>query len=137
MCSYCKRPDENTCNVRIKTLPTLATSLKQMKYLEPTLETYVYSYCNIPIYFYNIDTKHLQHTLKHLKYLKHIVVICAFQRKHLLAASANGGSLTCGGHRCARWGHGARRQHGAGQRHTTVGWGQLRWRRCIGRVGDA
>jgi hypothetical protein len=35
-----------------------------MKYLEHTLKTYVYSHCNmcnIPIYFYNIKMKHLQH----------------------------------------------------------------------------
>ena len=35
-----------------------------MKHLEHTLETYVYSHCNmcnIPIYFCNIKMKHLQH----------------------------------------------------------------------------
>ena len=39
---------KNTCNIR----------LEQMKHLEHTLETYVYSHynmCNIPIYFRNID----------------------------------------------------------------------------------
>jgi hypothetical protein len=37
-----------------------------MKYLEHTLETYVYSHCNmcnISIYFCNIHLKHLKHTL--------------------------------------------------------------------------
>jgi len=36
-----------------------------IKYLEHTLETYVHSHCNmcnIPFYFCNTDTKHLQHT---------------------------------------------------------------------------
>ena len=36
-----------------------------MKYLERTLATYVYNYCNmcnITIYFCNIHMKHLQHT---------------------------------------------------------------------------
>ena len=36
----------------------------EMKHLEHTLETYVYSHhnmCNIPIYFCNIKMKHLQH----------------------------------------------------------------------------
>jgi hypothetical protein len=45
----------NTCNIR----------LEQMKHLEYTLETNVYSHynmCNIPIYFCNIDIQHLQHT---------------------------------------------------------------------------
>ena len=38
-----------------------------MKYLERTLATYVYNYCNmgsITIYFCNIHMKHLQHTTK-------------------------------------------------------------------------
>jgi hypothetical protein len=37
----------------------------QIKYLEYTFEIYVYSHCNmcnIPIYFCNTDTNHLQHT---------------------------------------------------------------------------
>jgi hypothetical protein len=41
-----------------------------MKHLDHTLETYVYSHCNmcnISIYFCNINIKHLQH-LKHLKH---------------------------------------------------------------------
>jgi hypothetical protein len=36
-----------------------------MKHLKQTLAAYVYSHCNIcniPIYFYNIYMKHLQHT---------------------------------------------------------------------------
>ena len=43
------------------------TRLKQMKHSEHTLETYVYSHCNmcnISIYFCNILMKHLQHTSK-------------------------------------------------------------------------
>jgi hypothetical protein len=47
----------NTCNIR----------LEQMKHLELTLKTYMYSYyniCNIPIYFCNIDIQHLQYTSK-------------------------------------------------------------------------
>jgi hypothetical protein len=39
--------ESTSCNVR----------LKQMKYLEHTLATYVYSHCNIC----NIQIKHLQH----------------------------------------------------------------------------
>ena len=61
-----QHPDENTCNIR----------LIQMKHLEHTLETYVYNHCNmcnIPIYFCNIDIKHLQIPLKHQKHLKHTV----------------------------------------------------------------
>jgi hypothetical protein len=50
-----QQSDKNICNIR----------LEQMKHLENTLETYVYSnynMCNIPIYFCNIDKQHLQHT---------------------------------------------------------------------------
>jgi hypothetical protein len=55
--------------------------LKHMKYLEHTLELYVYNHynmCNIPIYFCNIDIQDLQIPLKHLKYLKHTLVTCGF-----------------------------------------------------------
>jgi hypothetical protein len=41
-----------------------------MKHLEYTLETYMYKHChmcNIPIYFCNIDIKHLQHTFETLE----------------------------------------------------------------------
>ena len=41
-----------------------------MKYLEHTLETYVYSHyniCNMSIYFYNIDIQYLQHTSETLE----------------------------------------------------------------------
>jgi hypothetical protein len=44
-----------------------------MKYLEHTLETYVYSHYNmynISIYFCNIDIQHLQHTSKTSKILE-------------------------------------------------------------------
>jgi hypothetical protein len=52
-CMYIQYPDKKTCNIR----------LEQVKHLEHTLETYVYSHynmCNILIYFCNIDI-HLQH----------------------------------------------------------------------------
>jgi hypothetical protein len=52
-----------------------------MKYLEHTLETYVYSHCNmcnIPIYLCNIDIKHLQHTPETSEILKTSLVTCAF-----------------------------------------------------------
>jgi ABC-type lipopolysaccharide export system ATPase subunit len=45
-----------------------------MKHLEPTFEIYVYNHCNmyniIPIYFCNIDVKHLQHISKTSKTLE-------------------------------------------------------------------
>ena len=50
-----------------------------MKYLEPTLETYMYSHCNmcnILVYFCNIDVKHLQNTFETSETLE----IYAFQR---------------------------------------------------------
>jgi hypothetical protein len=34
--------------------------------------------CNIPIYFCNIDVKHYNTPLKHLKHLKHTLATCAF-----------------------------------------------------------
>ena len=76
--------DDNTCNIR----------LIEMKHLEYTIETYVYShcnmcnipiyFCNISIYFCNIDIKHVQHTYETLE-----TYVCnmLFQRKHLLVAS--------------------------------------------------
>jgi hypothetical protein len=56
-----------------------------MKHLEPTLETFVYSYCNmcnIPIYFCNSDVIHWQQ--RPLKRLKHTLATCAFQRNIIL-----------------------------------------------------
>jgi hypothetical protein len=53
-----QHPDETPANIRLK---------KQMKHSEHTLETYMYSHCNmcnILIYFCNIKMKHLKH-LKH------------------------------------------------------------------------
>ena len=44
-----------------------------MKHLENTLETYVYScynMCNTPIYFYNIDIQHLQHSSEIFDYIE-------------------------------------------------------------------
>ena len=52
-----------TCNIH----------LKQLKYLEQTLATYVYSHCNICnilIYFCNIRMKHLQHISETLETLE-------------------------------------------------------------------
>jgi hypothetical protein len=54
--------DKNTCNIH----------LEQIKYLEHTLEIYVYRHynmCNIPIYFCNIDIQHLQHNSETLETL--------------------------------------------------------------------
>jgi hypothetical protein len=52
-----RHPDETLANIRLE---------KEIKYLEHTLETYLYSHfnmCNISIYFCNIKMKHLKHTL--------------------------------------------------------------------------
>jgi hypothetical protein len=52
-----------------------------MKYLEHTLELYVYNHynmCNIPIYFCNIDIQYLQIPLKLLKYLKYTLATYNF-----------------------------------------------------------
>ena len=70
--------NKHTCSICLK---------NQIKHLEHTLATYVYSYCNmcnISIYFCYIDIKHLQHTSETLE-----TYVCnmLFQRKHLLAAS--------------------------------------------------
>jgi hypothetical protein len=56
---FLQHTDENTCNIR----------LIQMKHLEHTFGIYVHShcnmcnipinFCNILIYFYNNDTKHI------------------------------------------------------------------------------
>jgi hypothetical protein len=54
----------NICNIQINTFATYVLK-KQMKHWEQKLATYVYNHCNIcniPIYFYNIRIKHLQHT---------------------------------------------------------------------------
>jgi hypothetical protein len=61
-----------------------------MKYLENTLETYIYIYCNmcnipiyfwnIPIYFSNIDIKHLQHTFETPETFETYVCNMRFQR---------------------------------------------------------
>jgi hypothetical protein len=94
-----QHPNEILANIRMKQLKTLeayacnmhvyatskstfATSrqntynirMEQMKHLEYTLETYVYSHyniCNILTYFCNIDIQHLQQ-------LKHNIARCAF-----------------------------------------------------------
>ena len=50
---------QNTCNI----------CLEQIKHLEHTRETYVYSHynkCNMPIYFYNIDIQHFATYLRNI-----------------------------------------------------------------------
>jgi hypothetical protein len=59
--------EKYACNMHICNIQIYFCNihLRQMKHLEHTLETYVYSHCNmcnILIYFCNTDTKHLQHT---------------------------------------------------------------------------
>jgi hypothetical protein len=105
-CIYMQHPHENTCNIR----------LIQMKHLEHTLKTYVYSHCNmcnisiyfcsILIYFCNINIKHLQHISETLEI--NVYNMLFIQCKHLLVASANGGSSP---------------QHGARQRRKEGGCG--------------
>jgi hypothetical protein len=66
-----------------------------MKHLEHTFETYVYSHCNmynIPIYFRNIDIKHLQHTSETSETLN-IRLQHALSAQCHLDAWTNGGSL--------------------------------------------
>jgi hypothetical protein len=48
--------------------------------------------CNVPIYFYNIDIKHLQYTSKIFETLEIDACNMQFQRKHLLAVWENGSS---------------------------------------------
>jgi hypothetical protein len=53
---HIQHPNKHICNIRLK---------KQIKHLEQTLATDVYSHCNICnilIYFHNIYIKHLQYT---------------------------------------------------------------------------
>jgi hypothetical protein len=63
-----QHPDKNICNICVKHMQHLDKHTcnirlnKLMKHLEHTLAIYMYSHCNIcniPIYFYNIDMKHL------------------------------------------------------------------------------
>jgi hypothetical protein len=49
-----------------------------MKQLKHTLETYVYSHCNISIYFYEHRYKTLQHIFKTSETLETYVATCAF-----------------------------------------------------------
>jgi hypothetical protein len=65
-----QHPHKHTCNICVKHMQhpnkhTYNVSLKkQIKHLEQTFLTYVYSHyniCNIPIYFCNILIKHLYH----------------------------------------------------------------------------
>jgi hypothetical protein len=94
----------NTCNIR----------LKQMKHFEPILETYVYSHCNmcnIPIYFCNIDVKHLQHTSETSETLETYACNLRFPAQYHIAA------WTKEAHRCE-----AQRRCGD-------------WRRCMELIG--
>jgi len=113
-----QHPDENTCNIR----------LIQIKHLEHTFETHVCShcnmcntriyFCNILIYFCNVDKKYLQRTSEISEILEIYVCEILFQCKHLLAASANGGSSARGGHWCA---HRQRGAVGSGAQRAGVG----------------
>jgi hypothetical protein len=56
---------------------------KQMRHSDHTLQTYVYSHCNmcnVSIYFYNIKMKHLQHLDKTSETLKTYACNMGFQR---------------------------------------------------------
>jgi hypothetical protein len=53
---------------------------KQMKYLKHTIARYVYSHCNITIYFCNMYIKHLQHTSKTSETLKIYTCNMCFQQ---------------------------------------------------------
>ena len=67
-----QHPDKHTYKLCLK---------KQMKHLEQTFATYVYSHCNICnilIYFCNIHMNTCNIPLKHLKHLKHMLATCAF-----------------------------------------------------------
>jgi hypothetical protein len=92
----------NTCNIL-------------MKQSEHTLETYVYSHCNmcnILIYIYNTDIKHLKHTSETSETLETYVCNTRFQR-NISLLFGNGGSSARGVHRCIarRW-RGAHRPGG-------------------------
>jgi len=66
---------ENICNIQMKTLANICLE-NEVKHLKHTLETYVHRHsnmCNIPIYFCNIQ-------IKHLKHLKHTLATCAFSK---------------------------------------------------------
>jgi hypothetical protein len=81
-----------------------------MKHLEPILETYVYNYCNmcnILIYFYKIDIKHLQHTSKTLKtydcnmgFQRNVTLL--FQQMVARRCGARGSAEVVGGARSSR-----------------------------------
>ena len=63
-----QHPDETLAKIRLE---------NEMKHVEHTLETYVYSHCNmcnIMFYFYNINIQ-----MKHMKHLKHKLVTSVVQ----------------------------------------------------------
>ena len=101
---------QNTCNIH----------LEQIKHLEHTFETYVYSHynmCNVLIYFCNNNIQHCNIPLKHLKHLKHIIATCAFSVASACCLDEwrlGDGELKatewCRSRRC-----GARRRHGPQQ----------------------
>jgi hypothetical protein len=62
-----------------------------MKYWGQKLATYVYKYCNISIYFYNIHLKQLQYIFKTFETLEMCACNVCFQAQHLLIAWTNGG----------------------------------------------
>jgi hypothetical protein len=95
-----QHPDKNTCNMR----------MIQIKYLEYTLQTYVYSHCNIRnilIYFCNTGTKHLQHTSKTLKtyvcnmrFQCNISLLACCLGMEVSLLLGNRSSSVCGVHQC-------------------------------------
>jgi hypothetical protein len=68
-----------------------------MKQFEHTLKTYAYSHCNmynIPIYFYNIDIKHLQRTSETYKTLEtyafNAMLLCCLGEWRLVVVEVGG-----------------------------------------------
>jgi hypothetical protein len=59
-----------------------------MRHLEQTLETYMYSHCNmcnITVYFCNIKMKHLQHLDETSKTLEHTKLATCVAQCHIAA----------------------------------------------------
>jgi hypothetical protein len=71
---HMQHPDETLANICME---------KQIKHSEHTLETYMYSHCNIcniPIHFCNIKMKHLQHPDKTSETLETYLCNMSFHR---------------------------------------------------------
>jgi hypothetical protein len=86
---FLQHTDENTCNICVI----------QMKILEHILETNMYSHCNvynIPVYFCNTDTKHLQYTSK----TSEIYVCNTHFQRHISLMLGNGGLSRYEVYRC-------------------------------------